>query len=530
MNYKIKRDCRDMMADEIVDAIFSDRGITDVDTFLNPTEDMLLPDLPETYTAMRWLLDSIKHNDKICILFDVDLDGISAGAIMTRYLRDLGVKTEQRINDWKKHGVQKENLEDLCQFDLLIIVDSLDSTIDNYKYLTDHTTSVIVLDHHAINPSVPYSDYVCLVSSQYEEYQNKALSGAGVVWKFCKAIDNYKQINYADKYMDLAACGLVADMMDMAIPENRYIVSRGLNGLTNLAVKKIVGSYPFNSTAIAFSVAPLVNAANRLNKNQDAMMAFLSDDNKEVLKYIRIMKKCKEEQNEEVSEMMTDIEKQCSSQLDKKMITVFVDTPNGITGLIGNKLLEKYKRPILILKDTGDTYSGSMRSVGTGDFMAIINESGLARADGHEYAAGFEMPKCNLKKFNKYIEEKLVDFKTDVDVEADVQIGIHQLNSDLIDRIKSIDRISGNGFRPIRFYIDDIDEYNVSFMGEGKHLIIEVQPNIDVIKWNFSGDTTPFEDGSWLGSSITAVGTLDSGFFGRNFYLKFICDYIEVEE
>ena len=107
MNYKIKRDCRDMMADEIVDAIFSDRGITDVDTFLNPTEDMLLPDLPETYTAMRWLLDSIKHNDKICILFDVDLDGISAGAIMTRYLRDLGVRRSRELMTGKSMVYRK---------------------------------------------------------------------------------------------------------------------------------------------------------------------------------------------------------------------------------------------------------------------------------------------------------------------------------------------------------------------------------------------------------------------------------------
>ena len=330
--------------------------------------------------------------------------------------------------------------------------------------------------------------------------------------------------------MDLAACGLVADMMDMSVPENRYIVSVGLNTLNNLAVKKIVGSYDFNSTAIAFSVAPLVNASNRLNKNKEAMMAFLSDDNKEVLKYIKVMKKCKEDQNEEVSDMMDDIEKQCSEQADSKMITIFVNTEYGITGLIGNKILEKYKRPILILKDTGDTYSGSMRSVGTGDFRKIINDSGLARADGHEYAAGFEVTKSNLKKFQQYIEEKLVDFETSEEIEADVQISILQLNSDLIDRIKVVDRVSGNGFRPIRFYIDDIDEYVVTSMSDGKHLVIQPTEYIDIIKWNYSGSFEPFEDGSIFGNKVTAVGTLDSGFFGRKFYLKLICDYIEVEE
>ena len=530
MNVTVRNDCREMTNDEIFDTIMRDRGIDDIQSFLYPTEDDLLPPVPKSKEAYSLLDDAIKHNKKIGVLFDVDLDGITAGTIMVRYLKDMGVESTPMINDWKQHGVQNDSVDALSKFDLLIIVDSLDADINNYKLLHDKGVCIIVLDHHAINPDIPYNKYVTLVSSQYDIYQNKSLSGAGVVWKFCKIIDTYRNTCYTDKYMDLAACGLVADMMDMSVPENRYIVSVGLNTLNNLAVKKIVGSYDFNSTAIAFSVAPLVNASNRLNKNKEAMMAFLSDDNKEVLKYIKVMKKCKEDQNEEVSDMMDDIEKQCSEQADSKMITIFVNTEYGITGLIGNKILEKYKRPILILKDTGDTYSGSMRSVGTGDFRKIINDSGLARADGHEYAAGFEVTKSNLKKFQQYIEEKLVDFETSEEIEADVQISILQLNSDLIDRIKVVDRVSGNGFRPIRFYIDDIDEYVVTSMSDGKHLVIQPTEYIDIIKWNYSGSFEPFEDGSIFGNKVTAVGTLDSGFFGRKFYLKLICDYIEVEE
>ena len=54
------------------------------------------------------------------------------------------------------------------------------------------------------------------------------------------------------------------------------------------------------------------------------------------------------------------------------MIITYIDTPYGISGLLGNKLLEKYQKPILVLKDTGENYSGSMRAVGVDDFRKYV--------------------------------------------------------------------------------------------------------------------------------------------------------------
>ncbi len=114
----------------------------------------------------------------------------------------------------------------------------------------------LFLDHHAIKREIPYDTYTILISSQ-RDYDNSQLSGAGVVWKFCKYLDEQFLTDYADELVDLAACGLVGDMMDMTVMENRYIVSKGLEKIYNPAVKKIVGGFEFNSTAIAFSIAQL---------------------------------------------------------------------------------------------------------------------------------------------------------------------------------------------------------------------------------------------------------------------------------
>lgn len=526
--YNIKSDCRGMSEIDIFNTILSDRGIEDIEHFLNPTEDDLLPldNLQNIHKAYELLIKHIENDNHISILADVDVDGITSGAIMYRYLNHYTNNLSIYINDGKAHGLLGQDLERFNEADLVIIVDSLDADCSAYKQLVDNGKDVIVLDHHEVNQDIPYNDYITLVTSQIN-YGNKSLSGVGVVFKFCKYIDLQELNDYADNYYDLCATGLIGDMMDVTVPENRYIISKGLEKINNLALKKIIGSFEFNSTAIAFSVSPLVNSANRMNKNEAALNAFLSDDNKEVLAYMKILKKCKEEQNNEVAALMNSVTEQCEKQLNKKMITVFVDTPYGVAGLIGNKILEKYKRPLLILKDAEDSYTGSMRAIGVENFRQMCEDSGLAEAKGHELASGITILKENYDKFTNYIENKLKDLDLSTEINVDIRLNIKDVNRNLINYIKQIDKISGTGFKPVKVYIDGITEYEVGQMSDYKHLVLKPNPYTYIIKWNFTGSFDEFEDHSMMNDEVEIVATLDSGFLGRNFVLKLVCDELE---
>lgn len=528
-NYNINCDCRGMYEDEIVESILEYRGIGNTEHFLNPTEEDLLPlgDLKNIDIAAKLVFDAVLSDTKILVYFDTDLDGISSGAIMTRYLTNsTDNNIDTYINSGKAHGLNGQDLSQFYDYDLIIIVDSLDNNIDNYKDITSHGVKIVILDHHAINSEIPYDDYVCLVSSQ-RAYGNPFLSGAGVTWKFCKYLDRMLETDYADCLVDLAACGIVGDMMDMTNMENRYIVSKGLEKIYNPAIKKIVGGFEFNSTAIAFSLAPLVNSANRMGKNNIAMMAFLADNNKEVLSLVKKLKACKEEQNEEVSIIMDSVLEQCESQIDKKMIVVETNTQYGINGLIANKLVEKYQRPIIVVNHFDEKYVGSMRAIGVDDFRMICNNSGFAQADGHELASGIMIHESNMDKFKQYVEDNLIlEMKEEYDIDA--RINITDITRTLVDKIKQIDRVSGNGHKPITFYVDGIDEYEIGQMSNFKHLVVKPYDNLYIIKWNWNGSFDDMEDSSALNEEICAVGTLDSGFFGRKFVLKMICNDIEV--
>lgn len=530
-NYKVLNDCRQMYEDEVFDVILEQRGITNPEHFFNPTEDDLLPldSLLRIEDAFRRVDKAIKEDEKISILFDTDLDGTSSGAIITRYLKNFTSNIKTYIDEGKQHGLIGQDIEKFHDVDLLIIVDSLDKDESQYKKLHESGTDIIILDHHAIKEIIPYDKYAILVSSQ-RNYGNPQLSGAGVTWKFCKYMDEQYLTGYADELADLAACGLVGDMMDMTVMENRYIVSKGLSKIYNPAIKKIVGGFEFNSNAISFSVAPIINASNRIGKNDIAMKAFIEDDNKILLKYMRELKKCKDLQNEEVDRILPKAINSCEKQKDNKMMVVLIDTDYGISGLLGNKLLERYQRPILILKDCGDTYKGSMRAVGVDDFRKICNESGLAKADGHELASGIEIKKELLNEFTLYIEETLSELKSDSVVDVDIQLDISDITRKMVDLIKSIDKISGANFKPIKVYINNIYDYEIGNMSDYKHLTIKPNDYLLIIKWNYNGSFDEMEDHSLVNDELKVVGTVDSGFLGRKFVLKVVCDEIEEVE
>ena len=527
--FNVKNDCSGMLNEEIIDTIFKSRGIFDKEHFLNPTEDDMLPleDLERIDEAAKIVVDGILNGKKFMVYADVDADGITSGAIGIRYLRDMGAEVDWYINEGKKHGVTEEFLEHIKDIDILIIVDSLNNNVDLYKQIKDMGIKTIVLDHHDIDSNIPYDDYVVLVSSNRESYKNKDLSGAGVVMKFCLNIDAYLGTIEADKFYDLCAIGLLADMMsvDEKHMENRYLISKGLKNMHNPAVKKIVGSFPFNSKAASFSIAPLINASMRYNENKAALELFLSDDNKEVLKYLRVLKKCKERQAAEVDELLPSIIAQCEAQADRKMLFVVIDTENGIAGLLGNKLLERYKKPIVCVKDYGSFYLGSARAPSGRDFKAMCVSTGLGEFDGHPNAHGVKINVGNIDKFRDMMDDKLKDVEFVATFDVDIKIGVEDISSQLIDEIKKIDEISGTGFKSVSVKITT-DSYEVETMSQGKHLVIKPNNWFQFIKWNAGGLVDQFEDHAMFDDELSFVGSLDSGFLGRNYSMRMIVDDI----
>lgn len=539
-----KHDCRGMDTSEIIEVILKDRGVEDIEALLYPNEDCLIPfeKMKNINKAAQIISKNIENDGSFFVHFDTDTDGVSAGSIAVRWLKEHTDRVSYGINQGKDHGIAKLDLSLLKDIDVLWIVDSIETQMFPYeKVLESGVKHIIITDHHLVSKSMQKqmerTGRITLVSSAVD-YPNPALSGSATTWKLCAYMDWIELDDYSDSLVDLASTGLVADMCDVGVesPENRYICYKGFNNQVNPALKKINGSYEFNSQAVSFGIAPLVNASNRMNENENAVELFLSEEPKEITKLVNNLKSCKEYQNMEIADLMPDLEDQAESQMNRKVMFFFVETNAEVKGLIGNKLIEKYKRPVVVLsnrievnKDTGEVEKhelfGSARAIGVKDFKKYVDDTGMVGSGGHENAFGLWFDADVLEDFKNAIEAALENVEFVQETTVDIQINQEQITDDLIKKLKLLNRISGQGWPSISVMVSDITEYEVGQMSGGKHLkLIADDGKMLFIKWNFNDDWSQFN------GSVSAIGTLDSGFFGRTYYRQLIMNDFKVDK
>ncbi len=528
----VKNDCRNMFTEEIIQTILESRGIKDSEHFLNPTEEDMLP-LDALYRideAAQIVIDGLTSGKTFCILADNDQDGCGATAIIVRYLKSLGIKPQWISNKGKIHGCNKDIVTKIKTMmpDIFIIVDSLDGTIDYYKEISELGIKIIILDHHDINPKIEseYDKYAVLVSSN-RRYANSELSGAGVCLKFALYMDSLLGMVEAENLYDLGCCGILADVMDVGEEhmENRYIIKRGLDNPVNPFIKKVIGSYQFDSQTVLFSIAPLINSAMRFNQSESAIEAMLADDNKEVLKHLKVLKGCKERQAEEMAKLLPDLIEQAENQKDNKLLFCVVETDNGISGLLATKLCDMYKKQAIVVKETNTGYVGSLRGMGV-DLRAICESTECGEFKGHPQAAGVSIPYYKYDEFREKIEDLLSNIEIKQEIEVDIELEIGDISKDLVEKIKAMCRISGNGFKPIRGLIK-VDTYEASTMSQGKHLVISPNSWFKFIKWNSGASMLELmEDHAMFADELSFVGTFDVGFLGRDFSIRMIVDDI----
>ena len=518
-----KIDGRNMENDaEIIDAILESRGIEDVASFLKPSIDDMIPfdEMNGLARAYQIIDDAILMGDKFLVLADVDADGCCSNAIITKYLRRCGADVKCIINDGKEHGAEHLDLSLLADIDVMIIVDSLNNDPEVYKRILDTDTRLIVFDHHLPEQRLFDANLDFVLVTSAKDYPNEHLSGAGVCLKYALYADEMNLTDYANDLWVYAAIGIIADMSDMSAPENRYIAYRGLAQFKNPIVQKMVGNYAFDSQSVSFSIGPLVNAAVRMHENEKAMNVFLAEDDEEIVELVKDLKNCRERQNEIVAEMIADLLEQGETQLDRKCMFFMLenDTDAEITGLVANRLLSEFQRPLFVLRLKDGQYAGSMRAVGVDNMLEISNDTGLCVCQGHPLASGAFINEVDFDGFKIAIEEKLKDVEFSINVEADIELEPSQINENLIKQLTALNKISGTGCPAITVLIRT-DNYEVSTFSTKKHLKVIDESGLLIVKWNCMDWQTMGNNGE-----IVAVGTLAVQFYGRNKFLQLTVD------
>ena len=548
-----------------IEQILYNRGIKleDIENFKYPSQnDMINPLLLENITeGAKMLIKHISQGSKVFIQVDSDCDGYTSAAILINYLNCLFPHFVQtniyyRVHDEKDHGL----IEDTIPGDVKLVIapDSSSNDYEVHQHLSEKGIDVLVLDHHEAEK---YSEYACVINNQMCDYPTKALSGAGVVYKFCCYLDDLLNVDYANDFVDLATVGIIADVMPLKDLEIRQIILRGMQGFRNPLLKTMVAKddfhfkgkalTPFN---IAWYIAPYINAISRSGAENEKLVVFEAMIDFLAYKTVPSTKRgCKgqfETRVEQAVRVCNNVKNRQGKARDSateavlqviedehltnnKILAVRLDpkyaADKNLTGLIANSLLDDYCRPILILNKVIDDegkvhWAGSGRGYekgNLGSFRELLEASGLVDyAQGHAYAFGVSLPEENYDALVKYVNEIYKDFDCSPVYQVDlIWNGNKELSSQAFAEIADEEKIWGKGVEDpliaienFRIYGNQIQLYGLE---KGKPtLSIQLEDGSKIVK--FGSSEEEYEQlHSTLGYvAINAVGTCSRSNWG----------------
>lgn len=373
MNIKIEGTLNDKT--DVVQQVLQIRGIDP--RWLNADERYLLDGSIMRNFQQGWDLLEKHKEDRVVILIDNDTDGITSAAIMYQWLKISypNMQISYVIGEGKTHGIIHSILPDPQTYDLLIIPDASSSEVEKHKELFDQNIDILILDHHII--SELENPYAIIINPHHPEcpYPNKDLSGAGVVYKFISAIDEIRGVDNHTQFLDLAATGLVADVMSILGLENKAIINLGTKQINNPYIKAYLNAdgriknKPFSATIISFYLAPQINALIRMGSIEDKLNLFKAMIGELSAEYVVadiISLKGKQDRTKEpiVTRIIMNLQKKNKDKNKLIIAETPKHAPRALTGVIAGQLAGLYNKPVLLgrIEEDGN-FVGSARSL-----------------------------------------------------------------------------------------------------------------------------------------------------------------------
>lgn len=454
----------------IVETVLENRNIEDKDLLLNPNDkdDLDAFGLKNIEVGITMFLAHIIAESKIGLVVDADADGITSASIIYQYIKEVNPNVEITpfFHENKAHGLTEEMMSKISETDIdfLIVPDAGSNDLRNHQLLLGMEIDLLIIDHHEVEEETKHG---VLINNQLPDnlYSNKNLVGAGMVLRFCEAVDTKLNQPKAHKFYDLAAIGQIGDGSNISQNEVRNMVFKGLSNIQNDFVKVVVEDMVEDVENIApknlsFSIIPLINSVVRvgtLEEKEDLFNAINYINSEDTITVVKRKKnkatgkfdKIDVEQTyfEFVYDICKKVKSRQKSLTDKVLASVnesldnsggivigILDTTEyaSITGLIATKISSKFQKPTLLLQRKENIFEvdGEEKSEviyfgsGRGNTKILkslkdwCNDTNLVEyAQGHANAFGILIKEENLEAFKektKNIEKEEFVYEVDV--------------------------------------------------------------------------------------------------------------------
>lgn len=508
----------------ILEQVMRNRKI-DMNNYLYLNDECLISPwkLDNIDLASKIYLKHCESNSKVLVVVDSDCDGYTSAAAIFNYtllaFPEMLENLDFTVHENKTHGIII-NDEILSKYNLIIVPDAGSNDTLQHRILRENGIDLIVLDHHQVEHDTFINDtHAALVNNQSsKDYENKMISGVGIVWKFLQVLDKKLNLHYANLFLDLVAVGMAADMQSLHETETAYLIREGLkqSHLVNPFLSTLVAESSFtiknveemNYTTVSYSIAPFVNAVTRVGTIEEKQLLFMSmlfncayrlvpstkkgskkgDVEILVRQAFRVSTNVKNRQKTMKEKGVSQIKNSMLDSYDleaEKAIILDVKEylDKNLIGLVANEIADEFQRPVLLVSENEeDSLIGSGRNCGTSsleDLRSFIsNQEEVNWASGHPSAFGVSIKTGLIESLKERINTELKDIDTSSKYKVDYIIE-HTDNKDWVQReiinIGNLSYLWGKGCEEPLIYLKDFPITN-----EQIHLLTKGTLRIDL--------------------------------------------------
>ena len=483
-----------------------DRGITtttEARKFFRPQlTDLLDPFLFSDMTAaVKRLNEALGHKERIMVYGDYDVDGVTAVALVYKFLQQYYSNIDYYIPDRYEegYGVSLQGVDYAYEtgVKLIIVLDCGIKAVEEIKYAKSKGIDFIICDHHVPDSELPPAVAVLNAKRADESYPYKDLSGCGVGFKLIQGFAKSNDIPFSEliPLLDLCAVSIASDIVPI-MGENRILAYHGLRQLNQgpsvgmKAIIEICGltGKEITLSEIIYKIGPRLNASGRIENGRESVELLVCKDAASATHKAAQINHYNE-QRKDLDKAMTEQANQIVASLvhktDHKAIVIYNEEwHKGVIGIVASRLTEIYFRPAVVLTRDGDTATGSARSVAGFDIYKAIESCRdlLENFGGHTYASGLTLKADKVeefkRRFEEYVDNNILPGQTDAVMEIDDKLDFRDITKQFYFDLKRFQPFGPGNPKP-HFSTSNVYDYGTSKVvgRQQEHIKLELVDN-----------------------------------------------------
>ncbi len=388
--------------------------------------------------ATERIANAIQNQQRIGILTDYDVDGITSHAIIYRALSDYFNFPHDQIDSLIGHRIQdgygisphltERIVAQTTRPHVIITADCGSSDESQIARLKAAGIDVIVTDHHALPLTGPPPSAYAVVNPTRSDcrYPDATIAGCMTAWLLMSLVRNQlitqgylpADTPKLSRELDYVSLGTAADCVSIGTPINRAVLNTGLKQLNRLgrpcwqAMQTLLGNHKnrFSVEDLSFQIGPRINARSRLADPYAALHYLLAQTHDEAVHFLKLLDMDNQDRKLIERKMVEHAKRDAEQQVaqGKTALVVYLDDGHsGVQGIVASRLVEAFGRPAIVLCPAAEVthITGSARGIAglhlrdTLQQVADSHSELFVKFGGHRGAAGLTILRTGLEEF-----------------------------------------------------------------------------------------------------------------------------------